>query len=107
VYPDPAGAPLGSGPRGFVSSCQVFDRRRGRANPELLDLDQGRRSRIEGDKRTERSRSVKVLPGYFGRHDEARSASNLRETLCPCSLIAANGGPNTMNMPELCANVSA
>jgi hypothetical protein len=28
---------------------------------------EGSRSRVEGDKRTERNRAVKVLPGYFGR----------------------------------------
>jgi hypothetical protein len=41
--------------------------------------------------------------------DGARRAQRFGpgETLCPCSLIAANREPNTINVPERCADVSA
>ena len=55
---------------------------------------------IWGDGLTEELRAIR----RWGRRAQRFGP---RETLCPCSLIAANGGPDTMNLPEQCADVSA
>jgi hypothetical protein len=81
----------------------------------------GNCSRVDGDKRTDNVETRSYSPDAsvdptdarkatvrrFSRSDRRAQGLGPRETLCPCPLIAANGEPNTMNMPEQCADVIA